>query len=1306
MKKKIREEKSDFEILNNKISNIKIKNSLNSRIQKEALMPTPHNSLHENLKSKMKIRPYSNFLPKHNKNTMTKPTKINNYNLLAIEYKRNEKEYKSEQKSENSKILSMSDKEMNSTNINNTFSNKINLIKEFNFLGISNLPKQNQINNNKRNQEIPFIDPIKRTKSNFEINKTRIVKKIHKINRYLSPKIYFGSKNKKILSAENTSNRCASPSTENNSNINSNNNSYSLFGNSFISSNFQRNIKNSLNLIYEKSSNNIQNINGNIIPKINQDYSKKMTVIEYQLSKLLAKKERQNKKKNEKDKYKASNKNESFNVDEIYLKYAKKIEEISQKESRILNKYYNNSNKKEKNTNTSQNIDCLYANNNFFDTNSNTNRYISTNDTNNNRNCNLKYKLYLSNNYEKKEKTNKKYSNPKIKYSFLDKIINNIDRKVNFVDKNSEKELELDITRIINGELYSNDIYDKSEKNKDFITYGYELIPERILQIKQINNDNIQKKREKENIKEPQFKRIKRPTTSFLFSHKKGTLLYKNNKIKNKNEEAKGVNDGRNKNVFISKQNNDDKIYSLIEKKNELTRNNCQLNFYTQAQIKTNPNIAECLGESLNRNKLNWNLISKSDKEKGKILWKKLTKIKPIYPTTTPKKEKRDEILLCNTNYNIINNNQKENENNKINRVKINTRNYELYHSFLSERINSAYFKGKINLENFGVNEECEEESPSFEEFDLENENIKIKNVQKIRANQKRFTTQIIEKLENVKKMKNENGFKNTNIFENYKISENEEGDEEEEEKEEEEEDKGEKEEKDEKIIIKKYGRKYWTKRNKTEKQKLSSERKYKHKIYEKNNTNKKVKTKYINKNRINKSNKNQKSKKEILLIQKLNKNSHIKNRNQDLMGLSGFSYNKSKNKRKVNPKNNFHNYNIKIKHNQKKKSNKKPKDKNKDKKNEENLYEESISLNSSDYMYKKCQSLNIENEKPYINYLNPTIFASEEKQYLSDENNEKNEDIILDNMKRKIVKLSINKKKNRPGLLFEQMVKNYQGKYKEDKELDKFYNDLFNKYDKDEDEELEDVVIFGLNLKIKKKTKKKFYNKLISKIKLQNKIKREQSRMNFRLSLILDGFNKNNIEEQENKTIKRNKKRKNKTNFAFNSNLLALNKGPESEIPKSKRENEYKKDFFWGIKIDSIKELEKKKEEVLLRLKHDIKYKINEGVFSQSEMDNFLKFQKRINELAVEGINNRVYIKQLEEGFNSFEEELKSHEEKKRNERRINSFVDSMNFDLYRRDELKKAIEKYFCHPVDFKKTNIINKLSAVRIDKKSNKI
>ena len=92
-----------------------------------------------------------------------------------------------------------------------------------------------------------------------------------------------------------------------------------------------------------------------------------------------------------------------------------------------------------------------------------------------------------------------------------------------------------------------------------------------------------------------------------------------------------------------------------------------------------------------------------------------------------------------------------------------------------------------------------------------------------------------------------------------------------------------------------------------------------------------------------------------------------------------------------------------------------------------------------------------------------------------------------------------------------------------------------------------------------------------------------------------------------------------------------------------------------------------------MLRLKHDIIYKINEGVINPSEMENFMKFQKKMNELYLEKINNRVYIKQLEEGFKAFEEQLKMHEERKKNEKRINNFMDSMNFDLYQKFELKK---------------------------------
>ena len=44
------------------------------------------------------------------------------------------------------------------------------------------------------------------------------------------------------------------------------------------------------------------------------------------------------------------------------------------------------------------------------------------------------------------------------------------------------------------------------------------------------------------------------------------------------------------------------------------------------------------------------------------------------------------------------------------------------------------------------------------------------------------------------------------------------------------------------------------------------------------------------------------------------------------------------------------------------------------------------------------------------------------------------------------------------------------------------------------------------------------------------------------------------------------------------------------------------------------------------------------------------------------------------------------------------------MNFDLYRKFEFKKAIEKYFCHPTDFKNKNLINILSPFRTDEKHN--
>ena len=419
-------EKSDYEIIKDKM--IIIKHDLNYTNSKEPIKLTKNI-----LKPKIRPRPHSNYIPKNRKNILEKTNQINNFNLLAIGYEDKNRENINEKYLEISKILSMKDKETNTkiTYFNNKTSNEINLLNEFNFPCVSSINNQshNYINN-QMNQEYLSTSPLKRVKSNLLINKSIIPKNFfgNKINRYLSPKLYVKSKyskNKKILSNEKTSNRCASPSTTNNSNLNANthNNSHSsqfVFRNSLKNSNFQRNLKLNLNI---ENSNNIQNINGDIIPEFKKDNNKKVTAIEYQINQLLTKKEKQ-KKGNYNKENKKVKKNKSFNVEQMYLNYAKKIEKINQKESNAQNK--SSGNKKDNKSNTSLNIQ--YIKRNLFN-NSNSNRNINKNKIKNNfyRNNDLNFRIFLSDNIEKKESKNK-YCNPKIKYSFLDKAINDISR--------------------------------------------------------------------------------------------------------------------------------------------------------------------------------------------------------------------------------------------------------------------------------------------------------------------------------------------------------------------------------------------------------------------------------------------------------------------------------------------------------------------------------------------------------------------------------------------------------------------------------------------------------------------------------------------------------------------------------------------------------------------------------------------------------------------------------------------------------------------------------------------------------------
>ncbi len=136
-------------------------------------------------------------------------------------------------------------------------------------------------------------------------------------------------------------------------------------------------------------------------------------------------------------------------------------------------------------------------------------------------------------------------------------------------------------------------------------------------------------------------------------------------------------------------------------------------------------------------------------------------------------------------------------------------------------------------------------------------------------------------------------------------------------------------------------------------------------------------------------------------LLKNVNTNNLVKNKNQDLVGLRDSTYNNisRKKSRKILKKINSNNHKIKSKHSTKKTFHKKQKEKNKEVNNKKN--KDDSSLNSSYFLSKKCQSLILESYKIYNNF-NKEILSENEKQNLSDENNEKNENKIIKKCKYK----------------------------------------------------------------------------------------------------------------------------------------------------------------------------------------------------------------------------------------------------------------------------------------------------------------
>ena len=1395
----IKEGKSDYEELRKKQSKINQK--------KRNILINPIN-FKKNTTSKLITRVNSNIFPKNNKDN--KVVQTYNNNLFAIEYLNapfNKKEEypiqkiftefnKNQKYKEHSNIIYRNEKEiMNNTTsfFNKTFIEK-NQINDLNLPNLLEIKKKKLIKINIKSKKGTEFPPtgggnnnfIKRSKSNLIDKKHRKIYN-NQNNRYLSSRIYLGFKRKK-QNAKNifandknnlNTNRCVSPSTTNNSNLNSNNNSSNInYKKPFTPNIFHKKAKNNIN---EINGNNIKNFNNNNISKNIQEKDIKMTAIEYQLLQLLARKGKE--KEKTKNKYNENkNDNEGINIEELYSKYlnekAKKLTIIDKEKDDTIhsNKKYNNA---------SQKVDYIISKNNYINNfiNANKNKKI-----NNNINEDLSYGLWLSKNIDYKRNKNKLFSNPIIRYAFFDKMINNITRKVSIVNRSSEKELELNISQsfIEKNDKTDNSIDKKCQRDKickDFKTFGYELVPEIVLA----------NKKEKVEKKEQQ---MKKPNPTFFMNGKNKSTLHKN-KYDKKNiiEESKNITKENVRNILDRDKKNKNKAYCLIDNNLSnivnLNDNKIKLSFtYANGNTSQNYDYLDCLGDSSRRNKLNWKLINESDKEEGRILWKKLTANTPSL--TNKKSNKTNTINKKQINTNDISNiikypkvkeeiiniikkesfneiKLKENKKDDSKRQKryCKRRNSSMIFQNIKNLKLSNELKDNINISEDEEEEESEDSDKDNEDKDKDktkddikeknklkgsstnnngNNNIEINNSEKVPKilirKQKRYETHKLDK-KSFLNFEKEKGFEkiDSSIEKEEeelelklveKVKEKEEGINKFEEKKVIKEVTEEK-EKDNKTLYQ-YNIKKNKNINKSENKSINKSTNKTISRYSKSNTKKEnIKNKFINLSKskgINDNNYNNNiDKKEInlnlnlysALFHKKNNNRN-KLKNQDLIiGLSEYAHSSSSNKSSKSIKKNR--YKVKEKHII-------------ESKNKKNNFEAKKELNKDIIVDKnksyisnnKNQSLIIEDNQ-ILDDLIPEEFKDDNDLIDFLPNNSKNEVLFLseDNTKSKrwekyrkqILEQSsssshIIKKVNQLEL-FDNLYKNYKSKYRKDKDknMDKYYDEIYNKYgrgnEKSNIDNLVEIKIFGFKFKIPIKIQRNYYKKFMKNIRIENIKRREERNINQRLCFLLDKYSLQKLNEKNNKILKQRKSMINNIGIKkyFGQNMNFNPEAQEIQFEEdakaacltevTKNENSEKG------KVNQKKKMKMKKAELLLKLKHDVKYKIHMGEMKDSEMDNFNKFKKKINEIALEGDNIELYIKQLEQRFHSYEKELKLKEEKRDEESRINSFIDSMKYDFHIKNQIKHIQEKIFCNAVDFKQKNIINKLSPVQANNKN---
>ena len=147
----------------------------------------------------------------------------------------------------------------------------------------------------------------------------------------------------------------------------------------------------------------------------------------------------------------------------------------------------------------------------------------------------------------------------------------------------------------------------------------------------------------------------------------------------------------------------------------------------------------------------------------------------------------------------------------------------------------------------------------------------------------------------------------------------------------------------------------------------------------------------------------------------------------------------------------------------------------------------------------------------------------------------------------------------------------------------------------------------------------------------------------------------------------------------------LKIKRREKKKIKKKK----HKYFNFNNVDLSKLHEIEKKKNLYLLRLKEDIKYKIQEGKYHLIEIDNFKNFENAMNRFKLKDTLDpkkvKIYTNLVLKYFEYYRSELDRKEKVKTEEDRINRFLRDLNQDVYDTIPTLKKIQGRFCHSIDY---------------------